>query len=261
VLACGVSADPLHYPPETIERKSLIYRSGLGFFCINHVMGCSHGCRYPCHAFMLARRHGRIQSYGEWCRPRIVANALDLLDRELKRKRSLPDCIHLCLSTDPFMVNYPMVTELSLSIIERINRSGISCAVLTKGLLPLDLAERPRFSKQNLYGISLVSLDESFRQHWEPNTAPYVARVAALRQLHDAGCLTRVHIEPYPTPNLSNQSLTSVLEAVSFVDSLYFGGWNYNPRVAEYAGRDAFYRQQSACVRRFCYGRDIRCEF
>ena len=46
----GLSGRPL----DVIERKSLLYRSGLGFWCVNHVQGCAHGCNYPCYAYLLA---------------------------------------------------------------------------------------------------------------------------------------------------------------------------------------------------------------
>ena len=31
-------------------RKSLIYKTGVeyGDYTLNHVLGCSHGCNYPC---------------------------------------------------------------------------------------------------------------------------------------------------------------------------------------------------------------------
>ena len=34
---------------EYITRKSMLYRNGLGFFCINHVQDCHHGCRTYIH--------------------------------------------------------------------------------------------------------------------------------------------------------------------------------------------------------------------
>jgi DNA repair photolyase len=241
-----------HPPLGPIERKSLLYKSGLGFWCINHVQGCSHGCRYPCHAFMIFNRHGRVRDYADWCQPRLVANALQLLDRELARKRQRPDQVHLCLSTDPFMAGYPEVQAISLAIIERLNEAGIACSVLTKGILPADLADRARFPVTNTHGISLVSLDEDFRRQWEPGAAPYADRIAALRRLHEAGRQTRVHIEPYPTPNIIEQDLRALLEAVAFVDRVFFGGWNYNHRVTDYPDAVAFYREQVAIVRRFC---------
>jgi len=245
---------------ERIERKSLLYRSGLGFDCINHVQGCSHGCRYPCYAFLMARHHGRARDYQEWCRPRIVDNALDLLDRELARKRVLPECVHLCLTTDPFMVGHAEVGALSLAIVERLNRSGIECSLLTKGRLPAELADRRRFPSDNTHGISLVSLDEGFRREWEPGAAPYAERVAALRQLHDAGRRTLVHIEPYPTPAIFEQDLSELLAAVSFVDHVYFSGWNYSPRVGRDGSANAFYRAQSRTVRQFCAQHGIDCQ-
>jgi len=243
-----------------IERKSLLYKSGLGFHCINHVLGCSHGCRYPCYAFLMARHHGRVRDYAEWCRPRIVGNALVLLDRELERKRVLPPEVHLCLTTDPFMVDHPEVGAMSLAIIERLNRSGIPCSLLTKGRLPAELADRRRFPCDNTHGISLVSLDDDFRREWEPGAARHAERIAALRRLHDAGCRTLVHIEPYPTPSIFDQDLSEILGEVKFVDHMFFGGWNYNPRVGQDRAAEAFYLRQSSTVQSFCAKHGIACE-
>jgi DNA repair photolyase len=158
------------------------------------------------------------------------------------------------------MVGIPQVAETTLSIIERLNRKSISVAILTKGVLPLELANRDRFPCPNTYGISLVSLDEAFRYQWEPGAASYKTRIAALRQLHDAGCRTRVHMEPYPPPNIIEQDLSMLLESVGFVDSLFFGGWNYNPRVANYPSVQTFYKHQTEVVIQFCRRVGIECE-
>jgi DNA repair photolyase len=75
-------------------------------------------------------------------------------------------------------------------------------------------------------GVSLISRDEGFGRQREPGAAPYVERIAALRRMHEAGRRTPVHIEPYPTPNIIEQDLRVMLEAVAFVDHLFFGGRN-----------------------------------
>ena len=68
-----------------IKRKSLLYKSGVEYadFCLNHVEGCSHGCTFPCYAFNMAKRFGKVKDYSEWIKPKLVENALELLDREM----------------------------------------------------------------------------------------------------------------------------------------------------------------------------------
>lgn len=242
---------------EKVRRKSLLYKSGLGFWCLNHVQGCAHGCRYPCYAYRMAKHYGRAKDEADWRRPWLVENAVELLERELTRKRDRIDVVHLCLTTDPFMVGYPEVTSLSLAIIERLNAHGVRASVLTKGVLPAELADA-RFDRGNTLGISLVSLDEGFRKRFEPGAAPYRERIAGLERLHEAGCRTLVHIEPYPTPDIARQEIGPLLEAVAFVDELYFGGWNYSPLAGASVQRDRFYREQARTVRVFCHQHHIR---
>jgi len=252
---------------ETITRKSLIYKSGLGFYCLNHVQGCSHGCRYPCYAFSMAKHYGRAADYQEWCRPKLVGNALELLDKELpklkaKAAKSPNDeelRIHLSLTTDPFMVGWPDVQNMSLRIIEKINSFGMECDILTKGILPHELAGK-FFSGKNHFGISIVSVDEDFRKQWEPQAAPFVDRISALRFLHDKNNYTYAHIEPYPTPNIVEQDIEFLLKAVAFVDYLYFGGWNYSPLTGKYPDRAGFYTAQATKVQAFCLKHGISCD-
>jgi len=242
---------------ERVRRKSLLYRSGLGFWCLNHVQGCAHGCRYPCYASLMARRYGRAKDEADWRRPRLVENAVVLLERELSRRRGRLDVVHLCLTTDPFMVGHPEVAATSLALIECLNAHGVPASVLTKGILPPELAG-PRFDRRNVLGISLVSLDEGFRERFEPGAAPYADRIAAVERLHAAGCRTLVHIEPYPTPNIVKQEIRPLLGAVAFANELYFGGWNYSSLAGAYADRDAFYREQGRIVRGFCREHRVR---
>jgi DNA repair photolyase len=215
----------------------------------------------------MARQYGRANSYQDWCSPKLVSNALELLDKELPKFRAKIAAghsadefrIHLCLSTDPFMKGWPEIISTSLRIIEKTNASGLACDVLTKGVLPPELAGTA-FSKDNRYGISLVSLDEGFRKHWEPGAATYADRIAALRYLHKQGYVTYVHMEPYPTPNIIQQNIEPMLESVAFVDALYFGGWNYSPITGKYPNRAEFYAEQAAKVQAFCLKHHINYE-
>lgn len=234
-----------------IQRKSLLYKTGVeyGDYTINHVQGCAHGCKYPCYAMMMAKRFGKIKSYEEWCEPKLVENAIEILRKEIPKIKDRIKSVQLCFTTDPFMYGFPEVTDLSLKIIQLLNNSGIKCTALTKGTLPEQLKD---FSIENEYGISLISLDENFRRKMEPNAAPYAERIVALRKLHDAGCKTWVSIEPYPTPNIIEQDYNKILETISFVDKIIFGRLNYNKDVTAYKQHKEFFNSLANQTIDFC---------
>lgn len=241
-----------------IERKTMLYKTGVeyGDFTMNHIQGCAHGCKYPCYAFMLKKRFGQIKSYGEWIEPYLVSNTLELLDAEIPRLKDKIASVHLCFSTDPFMYQYPEIEKMSIAAIKKLNAAGIKCTVLTKGILPFELSS---FSRDNEYGITLITLSEDFRKRIEPGSAPLDQRLAALKALHDAGCRTWVSIEPYPTPNILEQRLDALLEAVSFVDRIVFGRMNYSTEVTAYKQHKQFFNECAAAVEQFCANHGISC--
>ncbi|MBF0556240.1 MAG: radical SAM protein [Nitrospirae bacterium] len=245
---------------DKIQRKSLLYRTGVeyGDYCLNHVEGCAHGCLYPCYAMMMKRRTGAVKTYEEWRKPKLVGNALELLDREIPRHRHKIKSVHLCFSTDPFMFGHDEVTNLSLKIIKKLNKESIPCTTLTKGLYPSDSIDYD-FSSDNRYGITLVSLNESFRNDYEPFTARVKERIESLRLLHEKNFKTWVSIEPYPTPNIITQDLSTILDAVSFVDEIVFGRLNYNSKVRAFPHFVEFYNSQAKTVMSFCKTHRIKC--
>ena len=234
-----------------IERKTMLYKTGVeyGDYTMNHIQGCAHGCKYPCYAFMMKKRFGQIKSYEEWLEPYLVSNTLELLDQEIPRLKDKIKSVQLCFSTDPFMYQYPEIQSMSLASIKKLNEAGIKCSVLTKGILPIELAE---LSKENEYGITLINTNEVFRKRIEPGSAPWAERLSALRALHDAGCKTWVSIEPFPTPNIVEQDLLALLEKVSFVDRIIFGRLNYNTKVTAYTQYKKFFNDKAAEVIKFC---------
>lgn len=237
-------------------RKTLIYKTGVeyGDYTLNHVQGCSHGCNYPCYAFMMSKRFGKVKSYEEWTCPQIAENTLALLDKELPRFKSKIKLLHLCFTTDPFMYGHEDINKLSIQVLQKANGSGVRCSVLTKGILPEELADLPL---ENEYGITVVSLDNAFVDQYEPGAAPIQERIAALRRLHDRGCKTWISIEPYPTPNMIQQNLTDILESISFVDKIIFGRLHYNKVVSQYQGYKGFYNRCAEQVTQFCNARQI----
>lgn len=238
------------------SRKSMLYKTGVeyGDYTVNHVLGCSHGCKYPCYAYLMARRFGRVKSYEDWCNPVLAVNALDLVKKELPKLKDKIKSVHLCFTTDPFMHGYDEISDVSISIINEVNRYGLPCTALTKGILPDQLLET---SKLNSYGITLISLDESYREKYEAGSAPYFDRISALKKLHDNGFKTWVSIEPYPTPNIITQDFAEILKSINFVDKIIFGRLNYNPLVTAYKDYKNFFNTLASDVIQFCQRRGI----
>ena len=222
---------------------------------LNHIVGCRHGCKYPCGAYEIKRGFGNISSYEDWIRPKLIYNTLELLDKEIPKMKDKIEIVRLCSATDPFMYGYKEVEEMSLKIIKRLNDANIKCYVLTKGILPKQLAE---LSKKNRYGISLISINEEFREKIEPNAAPYNLRIRALKRLQKLGQKTFVNISPYPTPNIIEQNIIEILEKVKFVKEIIFGRTNYNKEVNEYKGEKSFYRERVKEIKKYCEKNKIR---
>lgn len=236
---------------KSITRKTMLYKTGVeyGDYTMNHVFGCAHGCKYPCYAFLLKKRFGQVSSYEDWLEPRIVSNTLELLDAEIPRLKDKIKSVQLCFTTDPFMYGFDEVANMSVAAIKKLNAAKIKCSVLTKGILPIELAE---CSKDNEYGITLISLDEAYREKMEPGAAPFKERIDALKALSDKGCKTWVSMEPYPTPNLIEQDLANILQAISFVDKIIFGRTNYSKEVSAYRQHKQFYNECAQQVIEFC---------
>ena len=241
---------------DTIQRKSLLYKTGVeyGDYTINHVQGCAHGCIYPCYAFLMSKRFGKSKTYEDWIKPKLVDNALTLLKLEIPKYKNKIKSVHLCFSTDPFMYGYKDICDMSIEIIRMLNSNGIVCSALTKGLLPVELS---LLSPDNQYGITLISLDETFRERVEPGASPYQNRIASLKNLHDKGFKTWVSIEPYPTPNIIEQDFTQILEAIGFVDRIIFGRTNYNSQISKFKNVKQYYNDLSQNVIDFCNTRGI----
>jgi len=206
----------------------------------------------------MAKRFGKVKTYSEWIKPKLVKNSLELLDKEIPKYKEQIKFVHLCFTTDPFMYKHPEVSNMSLKIIEKLNSHGIRCTVLTKGIYPKELTNIEKYGIRNEYGITLISLDNNFRKKFEPNSATYKGRINALKKLHDAGLKTWVSMEPYPTPNLVKQDLLKVLKEISFVDNIIFGKLNYNVKSTAFEDSKKFYDKQSKIVEKFCKDRGIK---
>ena len=263
-----------------IRRKSLLYKTKVeyGDWTINHIVGCMHGCNFPCYAMMMAKKFGWVKDYNDWRKPRLATNAIELLEKEIpKYKNEIKHFVHLCFMSDPFMYDFekkdliPEIKEMTLKIIEKLNKEGIKVTTLTKGFYVDEILDKKRFLRTNEYGITLVSLNESFKKEYEPFSAPYEKRIKSLEKLAKAGLRTWVSMEPYPTPQLPRiketkaENIDEILNRIKFVKKIVFGKLNYS-RLNYYNGShsqiwsngDDFYKEMAQRVISFCEENSIK---
>jgi len=200
----------------------------------------------------------KTKSYKDWTQPKMVENSLELLEREMPKRKKDIKFVFMSFATDPFMYKQKEVKKLTLEIISKLNSNGIKVVTLTKGICPRDLANG-KYSRENEYGITLVSPNPEFQRRFELGASPLDRRLNALRYLHDQGLKTWVSMEPYPTPNISKQDFLKLLEKIKFVDKIIFGSWNHNKSmVSVHNNPDMFYRGCVCTVVGFCKRNGIK---
>ena len=103
----------------SIQRKTMLYETGVeyGDYTMNHVLGCAHGCKFPCYAYLQKKRFGQVSCYEEWCKPYLVSNTIQLLYREIPKLKNKIESVQLCFTTDPFMYEYDEIAKMSIEAI------------------------------------------------------------------------------------------------------------------------------------------------
>ena len=245
---------------EPIVRKSLIGRSRVEYAgrSANLYVGCAHDCKY-CYARPYSIRRRWVEDDAAWSIVRPVADMLDHIRRETKRRPERLGEVHLCFMTDLFMYDpetgdcHEEIALDTLSAISALNSAGVPVSTLTKGVYPFDDVDW--LHPQNRYGITVVSLNEDFRAEWEPGAAPIRRRIESREALADDGMRTWVSIEPYPTPNIDPTAgnIIELLENLPFVDEVVLGKMNYVTSATEYAKKHPeYYENVSVDAIRWC---------
>lgn len=127
------------------------------------------------------------------------------------------------------------MTSLTLRMIELINSHGISCSTLTKGVMPVDLADSIRFPGR----IRTVSAWCRSARSSEKSGSRELHRTMNV-SAHYANCMI-LAAAPLCISNLTHtehyeQDLRELLDAVDFADEIWFGSWNYNNLAKQYPG-------------------------
>lgn len=174
---------------------------------MNLYRGCSHGCIY-CDS--RSRCYHMDHDFEDI---EVKANAIELLERALRRKRS--KCmLGTGAMTDPYI---PLEEDLrhvrkALSLAERY---GFGFTLHTKSdrvLRDIDLLKAIHEKSKCVVQMTLTTHDEALCRKLEPHVAATSERIAALKQLRDAGIPTVVWLCPIlPFINDTEENIRGLL--------------------------------------------------
>ena len=175
---------------------------------MNLYRGCLHGCIY-CDS--------RSECYcmdHDFEDVEVKANALELLENNLKRKRS--KCMLATGSmSDPYI---PLENELKhvRKALELAYKYGFGFTLITRSnrvLRDLDLLTAINNKTKCVVQMTLTTCDENLCKKIEPNVSTTKERVAVLKKLHEAGIPTVVWLCPIlPFINDTKENIKGILD-------------------------------------------------
>jgi DNA repair photolyase len=182
-------------------------------YSVNPYRGCEHGCAY-CYARPYHEYLGFSAGLDFESKIVVKADAPELLERELSRRKSCPGKIAMSGVTDCYQ---PVERKLQLTrrCLEVMARFRQPVALITKNALVArdvdHLAELARHGAVCVY-LSITTLDPQLARVLEPRASSPRARLEAMRVLADAGVPVGPSAAPM-IPGLNDHELPAILAA------------------------------------------------
>lgn len=197
-------------------------------FVVNPYVGCPHKCMYCYAEFMKRFTKHSGDVWGEFLDVKRTHTPIkiDKLDDASVLFGSVTDAYN------PYEKRY----EITRKILHEFVGSNARMDILSKSdLVTRDIDVFKEIPNLRV-GISMNTLDDSFRKHIEPFASSVSRRIGAMRVLHEAGIKTYLFMSPI-FPGLTR--FNEIIERVRpFVDSFYFENLNlragYLPRVLSF---------------------------
>ena len=175
---------------------------------MNLYRGCSHGCIY-CDS-----RSKCYHMEHDFEDIEIKANAIELLENALKRKR-VKCMLGTGAMTDPYI---PLESKIGnvRKALALADRYGFGFTLITKSdrvLRDLDLLKAINDKTKCVVQMTLTTYDEDLCRKIEPNVSTTKERFAALKKLHEADIPTVVWLCPIlPFINDTEENIRGILE-------------------------------------------------
>ena len=182
---------------------------------INPYRGCEHGCIYcfarPTHAYL-----GLSPGLDFETRILFKPEAAKLLAAELASPKYRCDVVAMGTNTDPYQ---PVERELKVTrqILRVLSDFNNPVGIVTKNhLITRDIDILADMAKRNLAEVflSVTTLDKDLARTMEPRASAPHRRLAAIKELSDAGIPTGVMSAPM-IPGLNDHEMEAILEAAT----------------------------------------------
>lgn len=235
--------EPLHYEPEPGDSPDEAPSVNTRFFAdttrsivttndspdvgfqagVNPYRGCEHGCIYcyarPFHEFL-----GFSAGLDFETVILVKKDAPSLLRKEFASRSWQPQVVGFSGVTDPYqpVERRLQLTRQCLAVAAEFRNPVI---VITKNhLVTRDsdvLAELARFEAAVVF-LSITTLDPTLTRHMEPRASAPAGRLAALRELRDAGVPVGVMVAPV-IPGLTEHEVPAILAAAKDAGAQFAG--------------------------------------
>lgn len=230
-------------------------------YTINLMAGCPFECRY-CYAQSFRSHPGRGKVL-------FYANTLDLLRRELPRKRKKPEQVYFSTACEPF-APFKRNLESLYEVMKLLLNSSVFLLISTKSRIP------ERFLKLFAHyhdlvhvQVGLTTVDDRVRQVLEPNAAPVKERLANIKDLTALDLRAEVRADPLiPELTDTEESFVRLCEEIArcgiekaAASYLFLRGLNYR-RLAVTLGDWSFPEMSKRLyvhkIEEYCGGGTIR---
>ncbi|HVM30668.1 MAG TPA: radical SAM protein [Candidatus Limnocylindrales bacterium] len=187
--------------------KSALNRvKGMGFkWSLNPYMGCVHQCTF-CYVRAFEHRAQRPSDERYGTSIRVKVNIAEVLRRELGRRSWQGELVAIGAATDPYQPAEGRY-RLTRACLGALAEAGNPFSIVTRGPLIVrdtDVLQQGAAVADVSVNFSVPTLDRTIWRYTEPNTAPPIQRLRALRRLVDAGIRAGVGVAPI-LPGLSDR--------------------------------------------------------
>jgi DNA repair photolyase len=218
---------PLRTTLSEDKSQSIIARNSspdIGFDrSINPYRGCEHGCVYcfarPTHAW-LGLSAGLDFESRLFYKPAAAA----LLEKALRRPHYRPAPIAMGTNTDPYQPAEQRF-EITRQILEVLARFRHPVSIVTKShsiVRDIDILAPMGQAGLAKVALSVTTLDRGLARRMEPRAATPERRLAAIRQLAEAGIPTGVMAAPV-IPAINDMEIEAILEAAASAGAIGAG--------------------------------------